>query len=75
MDSGVLSLLYADLPSRPNMSVNMLIALEILKAGFGWSDEEMYDNACYNHQVRYANGSIPPKLPAISAKWAVYNCW
>jgi hypothetical protein len=36
--------------------VNVLVGLETLKAGFGWSDEEMYDHACYNMQVRYALG-------------------
>jgi hypothetical protein len=36
--------------------VNVLIGLEILKAGFGWSDEELYDSFCFNTQVRYALG-------------------
>lgn len=26
------------------------------KSGFGWSDEELYENYCYNLQVRYALG-------------------
>jgi len=52
----ILSVLYADHPSRPNMAVNVLVGLEILKAGFGWSDEELYDAYCYNLQVRYALG-------------------
>ena len=30
--------------------------MEILKAGNGWSDEELYDNVCYNIQTRYALG-------------------
>jgi hypothetical protein len=38
------SVLYLDLPSRPNVPVNVLIGLEALKAGFGWSDAELYDN-------------------------------
>jgi hypothetical protein len=36
--------------------VNVLVGLEALKAGFGWSDEELYENYCYNLQVRYALG-------------------
>ncbi len=56
IDEEVYAVLYADVPSRPNVAVNMLVGLEILKAGQGWSDEEMYDNACYNVQVRYALG-------------------
>ena len=50
------AVLYADVPSRPNMPVNVLVGLEILKAGKGRSDEEMYENYCYNAQVRRALG-------------------
>ena len=35
---------FAVLPSRPNMPVNVLVGLDTLKAGFGWSDEEFYDH-------------------------------
>ena len=50
------SVRYADIPSRPNIPVNVLVGLEYLKAGFGWSDEELYDAFIYNMQVRYALG-------------------
>ncbi|MBE3143143.1 MAG: transposase [Planctomycetes bacterium] len=50
------AVLYADCPSRPNYPVNVLVGLEYLKAGNGWSDEEMYDAFCYDIQVRYALG-------------------
>jgi len=48
--------LYVDFPSRPNVAVNVLVGLEYLKAGNGWTDEEMYDNYCYDMQLRYALG-------------------
>jgi len=48
--------LYVDYPSRPNVPVNVLVGLEYLKAGNGWTDEEMYDAYCYDIQVRYALG-------------------
>jgi hypothetical protein len=48
--------LYADVPSRPNIPVNVLLGLETLKAGYGWSDEELYDQYNFNLQVRYALG-------------------
>jgi len=48
--------LYSSAPSRPNIPVNVLVGLEVLKAGKGWSDEELYENYCYNLQVRYALG-------------------
>jgi len=46
----------ADIPSRPNVPVNVLVGLEYLKAGNGWTDEETYDAYCYDVQVRYALG-------------------
>jgi hypothetical protein len=48
--------LYSEEPSRPNVPVNVLVGLEVLKAGFGWSDAELYENFCFNLQVRYALG-------------------
>lgn len=56
LDEGRFAVLYADMPSRPNVPVNVLVGLEYLKAGFGWSDEEMYEAFLYNLQVRYALG-------------------
>jgi hypothetical protein len=56
LDEEAFAVLYADTPSRPNVPVNMLVSLEFLKAANGWTDEEMYDEFCYNIQVRYALG-------------------
>jgi hypothetical protein len=56
MDEDRFAVLYSDAPSRPNTPVNVLMGLEILKSGFGWSDEEMYDHFCYDVQVRLALG-------------------
>jgi Transposase domain (DUF772) len=50
------AVLYSAQPSRPNVPVNVLVGLEALKAGFGWSDAELYENFCFNLQVRYALG-------------------
>jgi hypothetical protein len=50
------SVLYSTVGSRPNVPVNVLVGLEALKAGYGWSDEELYENYCYNLQVRYGLG-------------------
>jgi hypothetical protein len=52
----IFSVLYSDQPSRPNVPVNVLVGLDAIKAGFGWSDEEVYDAFLYNLQVRYALG-------------------
>lgn len=56
IDEAPFAVLYADCPSRPNVAINLLVGLEFLKAGNGWSDEELYDNFCYDIQVRYALG-------------------
>ena len=56
IDETAFAVLYADCPSRPNVAVNTLVGLEFLKAGNGWTDEELYDNFSYDIQVRYALG-------------------
>jgi len=56
LDETPFAVLYTDIPSRPNVPVNVLVGLEYLKAGNGWTDEEMYDMYCFDVQVRYALG-------------------
>ena len=56
IDERPFAVLYSPRDSRPNIPVNVLVGLEALKAGFGWSDEEMYDAFCFDLQVRYALG-------------------
>jgi hypothetical protein len=50
------AVLYSDIASRPNVPVNVLVGLDVLKAGHGWDDEELYDHFLYDLQVRYALG-------------------
>lgn len=56
IDESAFAVLYSEIGSRPNVPVNVLVGLEALKAGFGWSDQELYENYCYDLQVRYALG-------------------
>jgi len=56
LDEEIFSVLYASEPSRPNVPINVLVGLEVIKAGFGWSDEELFENFCFNLQVRHALG-------------------
>lgn len=56
IDEDIFAGLYSDEPSRPNTPVNILVSLEALKSGFGWSDEEMHDHFLFDVQVRYALG-------------------
>jgi hypothetical protein len=56
VDETPFAVLYSDTASRPNIAVNVLFGLEILKAGYDWSDEEMHDAFSFDVQVRYALG-------------------
>src|SRR5665647_1479402 len=56
IDEESFAVLYSDKDSRPNVPVNVLIGLEALKSGYGWIDLELYENYCYNLQLRYALG-------------------
>lgn len=56
LDERPFAVLYADVDSRPNTPVNVLMGLETLRTGFGWTNEEMYEAFQFNLQVRYALG-------------------
>lgn len=56
LDESVFAVLYAEQDSRPNAPVNVLVSLEVLKAGHGWTDQQMMEHLYFNVQVRYAVG-------------------
>lgn len=56
LDESPFTDLYSATASRPNIPVNVLVGLETLKAGNGWSDEDMHDAFSFDVQVRYALG-------------------
>lgn len=56
LDERPFAVLYADVDSRPNTPVNVLVGLEALRTGLGWTNEEMYEAFQFNLQVRYALG-------------------
>lgn len=56
LDEKPFAVLYSELGSRPNIPVNQLLGWEILKSGFGASDEEMHERFLFDIQVRYALG-------------------
>jgi hypothetical protein len=56
IDESKFEVLYSDKASRPNVPVNVLVSLEALKAGFGWSDAELEEQMAFNLQTRYALG-------------------
>ena len=56
IDEDSFAVLYSDKASRPNIPVNVLVSVEALKAGFGWSDAELEEQMAFNIQTRYALG-------------------
>ena len=56
IDEEKFSVLYSASPSRPNTPINILVGLEILKSGYGWSDAELMEHFYFDIQVRYALG-------------------
>jgi hypothetical protein len=56
IDESRFAVLYSSTGSRPNVPVNLLVALDILKAQFDWTDEETYEHFLFDLQVRYAVG-------------------
>jgi hypothetical protein len=56
IDEDIFSVLYSGSASRPNIAINLLVGLELLKAGNGWSDAELYEHFLFDIQVRYALG-------------------
>lgn len=55
LDEKPFAVLYSDEASRPNSPINVLVGLETLKSGFGWSDEEMDENFCLDPHARNPN--------------------
>jgi hypothetical protein len=48
--------LYSEVDSRPNAPVNVLVGGDMLKSGFGWTDEELESHLQFDLQTRYALG-------------------
>ncbi len=56
IDEELFAPLYSEKKSRPNFPVNILVGLEAIKSGLGWSDEQLYDSFIFDMKVRYALG-------------------
>ena len=50
--------LFDDATGRPNAPLRMLVGMLILKEGFGWSDEELFEASHFNLLVRRALGLL-----------------
>jgi Transposase domain (DUF772)/Transposase DDE domain len=56
IDEEVFSVIYSHRNGRPNAPIRILVAMLILKEGFGWSDSELYDECRFNIRVMNALG-------------------
>jgi hypothetical protein len=56
VDESIFSPLFSDKMGAPNISIRQLIGINILKEGFGISDEQMFDNVQFHLLVRKALG-------------------
>jgi hypothetical protein len=52
----VFAVLFSEIDSRPNASIQVIMGGEILKAGFGWTDEELADHLEFDLLTRHALG-------------------
>jgi hypothetical protein len=48
--------LFSEIDSRPNAPINIIMGGEILKSGFGWTDEELVDHLEFDLLTRHALG-------------------
>jgi hypothetical protein len=56
IEERVFSDLYSHEQGRPSAAIRILVAMLILKEGFGWSDRELYDECRFNIRVMNALG-------------------
>lgn len=56
IDETIFEDLYSEEASRPNAPANVLMGMEVLKSGFGWSDRHLEQQAQFNLQIRHALG-------------------
>jgi hypothetical protein len=71
------SLLFDEANGRPNAPIRLLVAMLILKEGFGWSDEQLFEAIHFNLRVRRALGLLnltdggPRRVHLLSVQAAV----
>ena len=68
VDEVIFKPLYDDTMGAPNASTRVLVGMMSLKEGFGWSDNELFEQCRFNLLVRSALGlfNINDSLPAES---------
>jgi hypothetical protein len=59
--------LFSEVKSRPNAPINIIVGGDILKSGFGWTDEELEQHLEFDLLTRHALGldQIGQEIPTI----------
>jgi len=79
IDENIFKILYCHNNGRPNASVRILIAMNILKEGFGWTDEQLFNECDFNIQVMFALGisnltdSVPSESSYYGLRKTIYD--
>jgi hypothetical protein len=58
IDESPYAVLFSDSRGRPNASIRVLVAMLFLKEGFGWSDQELFEQCGFNLLVMRALGFV-----------------
>ncbi len=68
IDEKPFSCLFSEKMGAPNASIRILIAMMILKEGFGWSDEQLYEETDFDLRVMCSLGlnNISDEVPCIA---------
>lgn len=76
IDEGTFSVLFPDgkKQGRPNASIRVLVAMSVLKEGYGCSDEDLFDRCEFDLLVRKALGleCLDDELPSLDT-WYLFR--
>jgi hypothetical protein len=50
------TVLFSEVDSRPNAPINILVGGDMLKSGFGWTDDELEEHMNFDLLTRHALG-------------------
>ncbi len=69
--------LFDEANGRPNAPIRLLVAMLILKEGFGWSDEQLFEAVRFNLRVRRALGLLnrTDEVPVESTYYLFKQRW
>jgi hypothetical protein len=73
IDESRYTVLFSDIPSRPNFPVNVWVGLEIIKALFDYTDEELIEQWHFNLLTAYALGQDGLGELTLSIRTIYYN--